>query len=83
MNKIATVGELIEALKAFDPSLPVLVDGYEGGMREPYPPRQVMARDGGKDAHGLFGAWELSKDVRRLELYGAETAVVYLSRFEE
>jgi hypothetical protein len=33
-----TVGELREALAGFDQDLPVLVDGYEGGMDYPYAP---------------------------------------------
>jgi hypothetical protein len=33
-----TVGELIAQLRQLDPSLPVLVDGYEEGMETPEPP---------------------------------------------
>jgi hypothetical protein len=52
-NWQATVGELIEALKAFDPALPVFIDAYEGGMLMPCPPRHILAREGGKDPHIL------------------------------
>lgn len=30
-----TVGELIAKLQTFDPALPVMVDGYEGGVDYP------------------------------------------------
>ena len=35
-----TVGELIEKLQKFDPSMRVMVDGYEGGLEDPQEPRQ-------------------------------------------
>lgn len=33
-----TIRELIEQLQAFPPDMPVLVDGYEGGLSDAKPP---------------------------------------------
>jgi hypothetical protein len=38
------VSELIEQLKAFDPDLMVVVDGYEGGVDEPEPPVEILLK---------------------------------------
>lgn len=37
------VKDLIEKLQKFDPELPVMVDGYEGGIGELKEPREVIA----------------------------------------
>ena len=39
-----TVGELIAKLQTFDPSLPVMVDGYEGGVDYPVEAKQIEVR---------------------------------------
>lgn len=39
-----TVGELIEALKAFPPELRVVVPGYDGGVDDIRPPREICNR---------------------------------------
>ena len=39
-----TVGELIAKLQTFDPALPVMVDGYEGGVDYPVAVDQTEVR---------------------------------------
>lgn len=56
-NPPITVGELIEQLSALDPSLGVLVEGYEGGLSSPViEPADSFTHQ--PDTSGLFGDYD-------------------------
>lgn len=52
-----TVGELIAKLQTFDPALPVMVDGYEGGVDYPVAVDQTEVRLNVNEAD-YYGAHE-------------------------
>lgn len=50
-----TVGELIAKLQTFDPALPVMVDGYEGGVD--YPAEVAVSDTMGENPSYSDGTW--------------------------
>jgi hypothetical protein len=76
-----TVGELVEELSELDPTMLVLVNGYEGGYQAPSVlKRRVVDLDHGAKWRGYCGPWEdvdRQTPARTAELEpGAETAVI-------
>lgn len=61
LGRVLTVGALRDALAAFPPDMPVLVDGYEMGMLHPATPRIVHVENCVADGGGMFGDFEDGK----------------------
>lgn len=68
------VGALIKHLQAFDPELPVMVDGYEGGLDQPREPRLVKMYH---EPHAYCGDYNLVSEWDEVE---TPLPAVYLER---
>lgn len=53
-----TVAELVEKLRALPQDLPVLVDGYEGGLQDPEAPRLTRVHLGANEPVSYDGPHE-------------------------
>jgi len=71
------VSELIEQLKTFDPDLMVIVDGYEGGVDEPEPPKEILVRLNVNNDHWYYGKHEAAHATDEEK---PDCAAVYLAR---
>ena len=69
-SKAITVGQMIEALSRFDPGLPVLVSGYEGGLddMDERSPRVTLAHLN-TETNSYWGAHEECDVTRPAEPY--------------
>ena len=67
-----TVKELIEKLEVFEKDLPVLLDGYEGGLSEICEAKEISV-DFNKNKEDYYGPHEESEDSKE--------RVVHVSRF--
>ena len=81
-----TVGELIAVLQQHDPSVEVLINGYEGGLQAPHIYRTGYWIDGCEGEaysgpHREVATWEWF-DNEDLDSYGAPEECLLLSRNE-
>lgn len=82
-----TVGELVEVLKTYDPELPVVIDGYEGGIEDVKKIRAALValNDNGENS-GVYGPHALvinesDREYRqRHEPQGQIVKAVYIPR---
>lgn len=69
--KPLTVGQLRKMLEKFDDNTPVVVDGYEGGLSTPAPPRKRRMVLFGASNAGYYGAhkevWNKERDSEAVD----------------